>query len=49
MTQLLESMSTVAADSLLGRSKRLVTGFDGVVDVAIERLTQFFDQQKPSS
>jgi Phosphoesterase family len=47
MTQLLESMSTVAADSLLGRTKRLITGFDGVVDVAMERVADFFSQNKP--
>jgi phospholipase C len=46
MTQLLESMTEVGAESLLGRTKRLVTGFDGVVDVAMERVQQFLGQQK---
>jgi phospholipase C len=46
MTQLLESMTTVAAESLLGRTKRLITGFDGVVDVAMERVDDFLDQNK---
>ena len=44
MTQLLESMTKGAADDLLGRTKRLVTGFDGVVDVAMERVEDFFSQ-----
>jgi phospholipase C len=47
MTQLLESMTTVAAESLLGRTKRLITGFDGVVDVAMERVEDFLGQNKP--
>jgi phospholipase C len=46
MTQLLESMTNVGGEALLGRSKRMVTGFDGVVDVALERVEQFFGQQK---
>jgi hypothetical protein len=41
MTQLLESMTDVAGQSLVGRVKRLVTGFDGVVDVAMERVEDF--------
>jgi phospholipase C len=49
MTQLLESMSDVGSDALLGRSKRMVTGFDGVVDVALERVEQFFRQQKDTA
>ncbi len=47
MTQLLESMTEVGGDALLGRTKRLVTGFDGVVDVAMERVEQFLGQTKP--
>jgi phospholipase C len=46
MTQLLESMTNVGGEALLGRSKRMVIGFDGVVDVALERVEQFFEQQK---
>jgi phospholipase C len=46
MTQLLESMTDVSGEALLGRTKRIVTGFDGVVDVALERVEQFFAQQK---
>jgi phospholipase C len=48
MSQLLESVTDVAAESLLGRTKRMITGFDGVVDVAMERVEQFLDQQKNS-
>jgi len=46
MTQLLESMTDVRPETLLGRSKRMVTGFDGAVDVAVERVDQFLGQQK---
>jgi phospholipase C len=46
MTQLLESMTDVGGDDLLGRTKRLITGFDGAVDVAMERVEQFLGQQK---
>jgi phospholipase C len=46
MTQLLESMTDVRGDVLLSRSKRMVTGFDGAVDVAVERVDQFMAQQK---
>jgi phospholipase C len=45
MTQLLESMTDVGSEDLKGRTKRLVTGFDGVVDVAMERTEQFLSQQ----
>jgi hypothetical protein len=31
--------------ALLGRSKRMVTGYDGVVEVAMERVAQFLGQQ----
>jgi len=46
MTQLLESMTDVGADDIVGRGKRLITGFDGAVDVGIERVEQFLDQQR---
>jgi len=49
MTQLLESMTDVAAEDIKGRTKRLVTGFDGVVDVAVERSEQFLSQQKQAA
>ncbi len=49
MTQLLESMTEVGAEDVKGRIKRLVTGFDGVVDVALERTEQFLKQQKQST
>jgi phospholipase C len=46
MTQLLESMTQVEGQSLLGRVKRLVTGFDGVVDVAMERVEDFLGEKR---
>jgi phospholipase C len=46
MTQLLESMTDVAADDLKGRISRIIVGFDGAVDVGITRVEDFFDQQK---
>jgi hypothetical protein len=49
IAQLLESMTRVASESLLGRAKRIVTGFDGVVDVAMERLEEFLGQQKTTN
>jgi phospholipase C len=49
MSQLLESMTDVRPEALLGRSKRMVTGFDGAVDVALERVNQFFAQQKDAA
>lgn len=49
MSQLLESMTDVAGEDFLGRSKRIVTGFDGVVDVAIERLEDFIGEKKAAS
>jgi phospholipase C len=49
MTQLLESMTDVRPETLLGRSKRMVTGFDGAVDVAMERVDQFLAQQKDAA
>jgi hypothetical protein len=45
MTQLLESMTVVKTEVFLGRAKRIVTGYDGVVDVAMERVDQFLGQQ----
>jgi phospholipase C len=49
MTQLLESMTDVAGESLLSRSKRLVTGFDGVVDVAVERVEEFLGARRTAN
>jgi phospholipase C len=49
MSQLLESMTDVAGEALLGRTKRMVTGFDGAVDVAMERVEQFLGQQKATT
>jgi hypothetical protein len=49
MSQLLESMTDMAGESLLGRAKRMVTGFDGAVDVAIERVEQFLGQQRAAA
>jgi hypothetical protein len=46
MSQLLESVTDVAVESLLGRTKRMVTGFDGVVDVAIERVEDFLGEKR---
>lgn len=49
MTQVLESMTDVPGEALAGRTKRIVTGFDGVVDVAAERLEQFLSQQRDAA
>jgi phospholipase C len=46
MTQLLESMTDVADAPLRSRIQRLVTGFDGTVDVAMERVEDFFRQAR---
>ncbi|MGH7933089.1 MAG: alkaline phosphatase family protein, partial [Candidatus Binataceae bacterium] len=46
MTQLLESATDSAAGDLSSRLKRMVTGFDGQVDVAIERTDRFLEQQR---
>lgn len=46
MTQLLESMTSVEASALLGRTKRMITGFDGAVDVAMERVADFLGAQQ---
>jgi hypothetical protein len=46
ITQLLESVTDVAADSLKGRIQRIITGFDGVVDVAIDRVEAFLSQAR---
>lgn len=48
LTQLLEAMTDVGGDALLGRAKRLITGYDGVVDVAIERVEHFFAKHRSS-
>jgi phospholipase C len=49
MTQLLESMTDLNAAALQGRSKRIVTGYDGAVDVAMERVEQFLSQQRSAA
>jgi phospholipase C len=46
MTQLLESMTDVAGDDLKGRVSRMIVGFDGAVDVGMERVEDFLGQQK---
>jgi phospholipase C len=46
MTQLLESMTDVEATSLQGRIARMIVGFDGAVDVGMERVEEFLGQQK---
>jgi phospholipase C len=48
MTQLLESMTDVAAADLKGRVSRMIVGFDGAVDVGIERVEDFLGQQRNS-
>lgn len=48
MTQLLESMTDVAAANLKGRISRMIVGFDGAVDVGIERVEDFLEQQRNS-
>lgn len=48
MTQLLESMTDVATDNLKGRMSRMIVGFDGAVDVGIERVEDFLGQQRNS-
>ncbi|MGH7916764.1 MAG: phospholipase C [Candidatus Binataceae bacterium] len=46
MSQLLESCSDNGHADLASRSKRIVTGYDGQVDVGIERVEQFLAQQR---
>jgi len=46
MTQLLESMTDVAGDDLKGRVSRMIVGFDGAVDVGMERVEDFLSQQR---
>ena len=46
MTQLLESATEVGIGVLNSRIKRIVTGFDGQVDVALERVENFLGQQR---
>ncbi|MDR3474125.1 MAG: alkaline phosphatase family protein [Devosia sp.] len=41
MTQLLESMSATEGAALRSRIDRMITGFDGAVDVGIERVEEF--------
>ena len=44
MTQLLESASDVAGETLKGRVSRMIVGFDGAVDVGMERVEDFLNQ-----
>jgi len=44
MTQLLESMTDVAGDELRGRVARMIVGFDGAVDVGMQRVEEFLGQ-----
>jgi len=46
MTQLLESMTDVEANSLKGRISRMIVGFDGAVDVGMERVADFLNQAR---
>lgn len=46
MTQLLESLTDVAAESLRGRIARMIVGFDGAVDVGVERVEEFLSQTR---
>jgi hypothetical protein len=46
MTQLLESMTDVEASSLQGRVARMIVGFDGAVDVGMQRVEEFLSQSK---
>jgi len=46
MTQLLESATQIAEGALASRVKRIVTGLDGQVDVALERLEAFLHQHR---
>lgn len=41
MTQLLESMTEVDGDALRGRVARMIVGFDGAVDVGMQRVEEF--------
>jgi hypothetical protein len=43
------SMTAVKTEALVGRAKRVVTGYDGVVDVAMERVEQFLAQQSATA
>jgi hypothetical protein len=44
MTQLLESMTNVAGEELRGRIGRTIVGFDGAVDVGMQRVSEFLAQ-----
>jgi phospholipase C len=46
MSQLVEACSDNGHADLASRSKRLVTGYDGQVDVGIERIEHFLEQQR---
>jgi phospholipase C len=45
-TQLLETATDVGLHDFVSRAKRVITGFDGMTDVAIERVEKFLEQQK---
>jgi phospholipase C len=45
-TQLLESAVDVGLHDFVSRAKRIITGFDGMTDVAIERVEQFLEKQR---
>jgi hypothetical protein len=47
MTQLLESMTDVETQSLQGRVARMIVGFDGAVDVGVQRVEEFLGQTRP--
>jgi hypothetical protein len=46
MTQLLESMTDVEGEALRGRVARMIVGFDGAVDVGIQRVEEFLAQAR---
>ena len=48
MTQLLESETDLGGDDLRGRTARTITGFDGAVDVAMQRVDEFLRQARTS-
>lgn len=48
-TQLLETATDVGLHDFVSRAKRVITGFDGMADVAIERVEKFLEEQKAKS
>jgi phospholipase C len=48
MTQLLESMTDVEGEALRGRMARMIVGFDGAVDVGMQRVEEFLGQTRSS-